>query len=174
MNYLINYLETYQKSFNNKIKINLEKNIANNQKIPEENIKIRNFFFEFLLNPDLYREENENILNNLNNLFDLLNRIINDNHYNEELYKDKIFKKIIRFRFIFYHKNIEFKKITKSYISFLSNYINKFYFNSKEGKTIINNLYEMIEEYKNKEEYNLLTFYLSFVLFKSDITFYSD
>jgi hypothetical protein len=42
---LINYLETYQKSFNNKIKINLEKNIANNQKIPEENIKIRNFFF---------------------------------------------------------------------------------------------------------------------------------
>ena len=164
---LLNYFEIYYKFINNNFKLN---------KFPDENIiRIRNFFFDFLLNPELYRRRNENILNKLNNFFDLLNGIINDNHYNEELFNKKIFKKIIGLMLIFYAKNNEFyKNIAKNYISFLSNYINKFYFNSKEGKSIINILYEMIEDYKSKTEYNFISLCLSFALFKSDITFYSD
>ena len=166
---LLNYLETYHEF------INFCFNEYKNNSPDKIYIRIRNFFFEFLLNPELYRGRNENILNKLNNLFDLLNKIINDNHYNEELLSNKIFKKIIKFIFIFYTKNKDlYKKVTKNYISFLSNYINKFYFNSIEGKSIFNIMYEMIEDYKSKTEYSFLSLCLSFALFKSDITFYSD
>ena len=167
---LLNCLEAYQKLINKSFN-HLEN--ANNYNPPEE-LKIRNFFFEFLLNPELYREKNENVLSKLKNLFDLLNRIINDNHYNDELYKDKIFKKIIMLKYIFYESNNKFyKEITKSYLSFLSNYINKFYFNSEEGKTIINFFYETIEDPSNAED-QLYFCFLSFALLKCDINFYLD
>ena len=92
--FLIKFLENYQELINKNFnKINDDKDLY---------IEIRDFFFDFLLNPDLYKKsEKFNLLKNLNKLFALLNQIIEENMDNMELLQNKIFYRLLFFVFLF-------------------------------------------------------------------------
>ena len=156
--------------------------------------KIRNFFFDFLLNVKLYKQtEQFNLLINLNSLVDSLFEVIQSEAAIEKLLNENILEKLLNFIFFLFKlkdnddnnkqkqkkedKNIiSYRKIKIKYLFLMINYVNIIN-NEKNEKTInpnfnfLENLYGKILSNKNEP---FIFYYLSLILFLSDVTYVSS
>ena len=170
--FLLKFLERYQKFINEFVNTNFdeEKAFYKNQ---------RNFFFDFLLNPSLYKQtEHFNLLRNLNNFIDIAFKIIQDNIYNQELLSENICEKVLNFVFIF-NENDEteetknpdrdiptFKLIKIKYLLLLINYLDSVYFETNKNSNLINIFCDKLLSYK---EDPYIFYNLSLAIFISNI-----
>ena len=164
----IYFLETYHTLVKKCIILKKEKESINNY------IQIRKFFLDLLLNENLYQQnENINLLNNLKNLFEILNKIIEDNCENIEIFQKEKYEKLLFFIFIFQIKDFKdkndislFEIVKKEYVILLINFIKNYYSISDNKNDIISIFCKVIEENENNP---IIFFYLSFVLNESEI-----
>ena len=156
-------------------------NFSNRRVDLEFSILARNFFFDFLLNPKLYKNnEDFDLLNNLDKLLGLNNAILQENLNNEELISEIIFNKLLLLVFIFKLNENDFinkeksnikeqiLNIKKKYTSLLINYMNFFY--SQTNNSIIKSYININEENNNSN----IFYFLSFALYSSEIENYND
>ena len=177
---LLYYLQKYQ-SF---IKANFIK--ANNKKDNKEldnPIKYRNFFFDFLLNRYLYKIEKDfNSLKHFNKMIELLNKIIIENYYNEELLQKVIFIKLLNLIYILQEFNdyindnqinnlnneITVSTLHKKHFQLLIDFVKSMKSNKKIDKDLIISFCDNIISNFNNTYY----FYnLSIILYITEIIF---
>ena len=153
--------------------------------------KIRNFFFDFLLNLRFYKHTAQfNLLVNLNYLVDSLYEVIKSDAAIEKLLNKNILEKLMNFTFFLFKlkddenkpkskkedKNlITYKKIKIKYLLLMINYANSVYSEKNEKK--INPNFHFVEKYfdkllSNKSE-PFIFYYLSFILFVSNVNYES-
>ena len=169
--FLIKFLNRYQSLLKDFIHTNFDQDIIfyKNE---------RNFFFDFLLNPRIYKHtEQFDLLTNLNNFLDSIYNIIDTNILTEEIFSENIFEKILNLVFIFKLKDkeknldkdfISFKKIKIKYLLILINYIQTLYSEKdchEKIYGIINTFCDKLLSYKQEP---IIFYYLSLVFFVSN------
>jgi hypothetical protein len=120
---LIEYLTRYQKFLKDYIYASY---IEDNPFFKNQ----RNFFFDFLLNPALYKQNTQSIsFKNLDCFLDKIFEIIKDNILDEEILSEDIFQKIFNFTFLFNEEDDEEgKKTSDKIISSLQNIKAKYFY----------------------------------------------
>ena len=140
----------------------------------------RNFFFDFLLNPGLYKQSDKfNLILNLNMFFDSAFKLIQENILNDEILTENILNKILFFLIIInkeceerrINNNLDekaetWKKTEKKYLFLLINYFNYIYFESNNNSNIIKILCDKLIDYK---KYPNVFYNLSLSLFNSKL-----
>ena len=141
-------------------------------------VTFRNFFFDFLLNPNFYKKND--LLIKLNTLFEKLNKIIIENFENNELLNNIIFNKIFYFLFLFkLNDNIPddkdkkellkdplFYTVQKKYVNLLINYFQLFNQIQKDSNEIIKIYNKIVEENGNSTS---IFYFLSYIVYRSNI-----
>ena len=172
---LIRFLNRYQTLLKEYANTYFEEDITfyNNQ---------RNFFFDFLLNPRLYKQnEKFNLLANFDSFLDLANQIFQDNLSNEEILTENIFEKIIKFVYILKFRDnneneqnnldknaLSYKKLRLKYILLLINFIQSLYTTIKDTDYILNIIYLFSDKLLDYKGDPIVFYYLSLAFFVSN------
>ncbi len=119
--------------------------------------KIKNAIFDFLLNPNLYKQsQNFNLLKNLTLLFGSLYNVINDNKDNDDLLKIPIYKKLLYFSFILKKNNSNLndnkiqdeKYLSKAKINYIKLVVcdTKYFYSNKQSNNDITSYFNNIND----------------------------
>ena len=174
---LIKFLDRYQTSLDDYIITNLDEKIKYFR-------DVRNFFFDFLLNPRFYKQNEQfDLLNNINAFLELVFKIVQKNILNEEILTENIFEKILNLAFILILKDdtkeekklnnngSSFKKIKVRYLFFLIKYIEFLYSENNDTHKISNIINVFCNKLINYKEEPIIFYYLSLAFFISGIVF---
>ena len=160
-NLLIRFLNYYQRYLKSFIYTVYQKKIVHFK-------NVRDFFFDFLLNPNLYKESDKfDLLTNINTFLDSAYNITKENVLNNELLTENILSKILRIIFVFKEDEEKFQKIKIKYIFLLINYLDYIYSESKGNINIIIIYYRILTEFK--ENNPIFLYNLSLILFTSKL-----
>ena len=158
--------------------------------------KIRDFFFDFLLNVRFYKQNKSfDLLDNLNSFIDLLFEVIQSDVSIEKLLNNNILEKLLNFMIFLYKlkindgnnqlkskkedkKIISFRKVKMKYLLLMINYVNSFYsnkfkFDKNKQKFNTNFLEKFYDKLLINKSEPFIFYYLSLILFLSDTAFES-